>query len=166
MIAAEILPRLGDRRVVEIHVCDVEELHREISKTRPIRANRTLAVLSKMFSLTLRAAAGEIEPWRNQAQGNPCGGVKRNVEQGHERFFSEAELAAISDALQTYGETPAANCLRFIMLTGARPGEAMQAKWEEFAEQGTWVKPTPPPLRSSNAFGRSAPNSLGRPRAI
>jgi len=144
MILAEILPRLGHRRVAEIHIGDVEELHGAISRRGvPVRANRTLSVLSEMFSMSLRPAAGEIEPWRNQAEGNPCKGAKRNVEQGRERFFSEAELAAISDGLAAYGETPAANCLRFVMLTGCRPAEAMHATWDELeAEPGFWVKPS------------------------
>nr|WP_294534770.1 site-specific integrase [uncultured Rhodoblastus sp.] len=96
-----------------------------------------------MFSLALRPLEGENTPWRDQAQGNPCRGVERNQEEGHERFFSEAEIAALSDALAAYGSTPARDCIRFIMLTGCRPGEAMQATWEQFdAEPGFWVKPS------------------------
>jgi integrase len=96
-----------------------------------------------MFSLTLKPMEGEQAPWRDHAQGNPCKGVGRNPEEGHERFFSEAELAALGDALVAYGPTPAANCIRFIMLTGCRPGEAMAATWEQFEiEPGFWVKPS------------------------
>ena len=74
--------------------------------------------------------------------GNPCKGVERNHEQGRERFFSPAELAAISDALAAYPGQTAADCVRLVMLTGCRPGEAMAAKWSEFdAEPGYWVKP-------------------------
>jgi hypothetical protein len=37
----------------------------------------------------------------------------------------------------------AANCLRLIMLTGARPIEAMMASWSQFdAEPGYWCKPS------------------------
>lgn len=96
-----------------------------------------------MFSLALKPMEGEKAPWRDQAQGNPCKGVGRNSEEGHERFFSEAEISALSDALVAYGPTPAGDCIRFIMLTGCRPGEAMQATWEQFdAEPGFWVKPS------------------------
>ena len=100
----------------------------------PIRANRVLAVASKMFSLSLLPMAGEIAPWRNAAQGNPCKGVERNREEGQERFFCEAEIAALTTPSQAYGTTSASNCLRFIMLTGCRPGEAMRATWDEFAD--------------------------------
>jgi integrase len=143
MIRNEILPRLGDRKVADIHFGDIKAIHKAITERgTPIRANRVLAVCSKMFALALLPAAGEVEPWRNQAQGNPCKGLSRNVEEGHERFFSQAELAALSDALAAYGPTPAANCIRFCMLTGCRPGEAMRATWAEFDAAGFWDKPS------------------------
>ena len=93
---------LGSRKVADVHQGDIEALHREITaRGKPVRANRVLAVTSKMFSLALNPMEGEQAPWRNQAQGNPCKGVSRNPEEGHERFFSEAELAALSDALDS-----------------------------------------------------------------
>ncbi len=144
MIEGEILPRLGARKVSEVHAGDMQALHRGISESgRLVRANRVLACASKMFSLALRPLEGENVPWRDQAQGNPCKGIERNQEEGHERFFSEAELAALGDALAAYGSKPAGDCIRFIMLTGCRPGEAMAATWEQFdAEPGFWVKPS------------------------
>lgn len=144
MIEKEILPRLGARKVAEIHVGDMQALHRSISESgRPVRANRVLGCASKMFSLALKPMEGETTPWRDHAQGNPCKGVERNQEQAKERFFSEAELAALSDALAAYGSRPAGDCIRLLMLTGARPGEAMAATWKQFdAEPGFWVKPS------------------------
>jgi integrase len=74
--------------------------------------------------------------------GNPCRGVERNHEEGRERFFSAQELAAISDALAEYSGS-GGDCLRLIMFTGARPGEAMRATWSEFdVEPRYWVKPS------------------------
>jgi integrase len=144
MAQKEILPRLGAQKVADIHAGDIEALHREITaRGTPVRANRVLAVASKMFSLALKPAEGEQESWRNQAQGNPCKGVGRNHEEGGERFFSEAELVALSDALIAYGPTPAANCIRFITLCGCRPGEAMAATWDQFeSEPSFWIKPS------------------------
>jgi len=144
IIEAEVLPRLGDRKIAEVHHGDIEALHRAITQRgAPVRANRVLAVLSKMFSLTLKPAEGENAPWRDNAQGNPCRGVERNQEEGSERFFSSAEIAAITDALNAYGRTSAADCMRLIMLTGCRPGEAMLATWDQFdAEPSVWVKPS------------------------
>jgi integrase len=144
MIEKKILPAIGDRKVADIHEGDIEALRNAITaRGTPVRANRVLAVASKMFSLALKRQEEEDASWRDQAQGNPCKGVARNHEDGHERFFSPAELAALGDALREYRDTPAANCLRFIMLTGCRPGEAMLARWDQFeTEPGFWVKPS------------------------
>jgi integrase len=126
MIENEILPKLGDRKVVDVHQGDIAALHKTISERgKFVRANRVLAVLSKMFSLSLVPAEDELEPWRDQAQGNPCKGIARNQEKGKERFFSTAEIAALSDALEAYGRTSTADCIRFLLLTGSRPGEAI-----------------------------------------
>jgi integrase len=142
MIVNEILPDLGKRRVADVHHGDMAALHKKITASgRPVRANRVIACASKMFSLALTPMAGETEPWRDAMAGNPCRGVERSPEQGKERFFSPAELAAIGGALHEIGDTPGANCLRLLMLTGARPAEAMYATWTEFADPGLWVKP-------------------------
>jgi integrase len=101
-----------------------------------------LAVCSKMFSLSLSSKAGESLPWRNAVQGNPCKGVARNHEEQRDRFFSKGELEKIADALAEYPGV-GADCIRLIMLTGCRPGEALQAQWPEFdKESGSWVKPS------------------------
>jgi|HubBroStandDraft_2_1064218.scaffolds.fasta_scaffold67577_2 integrase len=118
MITGEILPVLGERKVSEVHFGDLKGLHERITASgRPVRANRVIAVASKMFALSLKPMAGR------------------------ERFFSTAEIAALSEALAEH-QGPAANCLRWIMLTGCRPGEAMKAQWSEFAEPGVWTKPS------------------------
>ena len=119
-----------------------QRIDRPGRKPRRVRANRILTVASKMFSLSLRSRDGENAPWRNAVLGNPCKGIERNHEEGRERFFSQAELAAISDALNEYPGV-AADCVRLIMLTGCRPAEAMGAEWTEFDnEPGFWIKPS------------------------
>jgi integrase len=143
---AEIGKSLGvERRVADIHHGDVQHLHKMITASgRPVRANRVLSIASKMFSLALLPRAGEAKPWRDASMGNPCRGVRHNQEQGRERFFSEAELAALGDALEAYadGQSPTADAIRLTMLTGCRPSEALLATWEQFdSEPGYWVKP-------------------------
>jgi integrase len=142
MLDNEILPRIGSRKVADIHFGDMAALHKEITDSgRPVRANRVLALASKMFSLAMTPPADEIEPWRTQAQGNPCKGIERNPEHGRERYYSEAEIASIADALATYPGRSTANLVRFTMFTGCRPGEAMKAKWVDIdLDAGTWTK--------------------------
>ena len=141
-------------KVGDVHDGDLRDMHRRLTETRgPVRANRILACASKMFSLSLQTIAGENTRWRNSEQGNPCSHVARNPEPGRERFYSPAELARIADCLNLYPpqayesqkETgrAAADCVRLIMLTGCRPGEAMQAEWNEFDQKpGHWIKPS------------------------
>jgi integrase len=146
---AEIGQRLGRHtKIAEVHGGDIREMHRRISESmgrhgpRRVRANRILAIASKMFSLSLVPRAGETLPWRDAAQGNPCKGIERNREEPRERYFSKSELERIADALASYPGV-AADCVRLIMLTGCRPGEAMRATWEEFdKEPGSWIKPS------------------------
>ena len=144
----KMLDQIGDslgrgRKVADIHSADIEKMHQVISQRAPVRANRVLALTSKCFSLTLMLRAGEHEPWRTAAQGNPCKGVARNREEGRDNFFKEAEIAAIADALDLADEKACADAVRLIMLTGCRPIEAMRSRWSEFdAEPGFWVKPS------------------------
>jgi integrase len=143
-ILAEIGKHLGLRTpVADIHGGDVKKMHQAITDSgRPIRANRILAICSKAFSLSLVSEAGETRPWRDQAMGNPCKGVPRNHEEPRGKLYSQSELSAIGDALAAYPGV-AADCVRLIMLSGARPSEAMKAKWDEFdVEPGCWVKPS------------------------
>ena len=141
VIESRILPELGGRKVADVHSGDVRALHRAISASgAPVGANRVIGLLSSMFSLSLQPKAGDAKPWRDAAQGNPCQHVERNPETGRERFFSPVELVAIGDAL-ALSDSPEADCLRLLMLTGARPGEAMGATWADFAEPGIWDKP-------------------------
>jgi integrase len=134
----------GDRKVVDVHHGDIVALHRAITDTgHPVLANRVLSCASRMFSLALKPMAGEDKPWRDHAQGNPCKGIERNQEQAKERFLSPAEIAAVIDGLDAYGRTSAADCIRLILLTGCRPGEAMLATWNQFdAQPGFWIKPS------------------------
>uniref|UniRef100_UPI003F9646A4 tyrosine-type recombinase/integrase n=1 Tax=Roseiarcus sp. TaxID=1969460 RepID=UPI003F9646A4 len=89
MIKKEILPVLGERKVASIDNVDIESLCRAITgRGKPIRANRVLAVMSKMFSLALKRLPDEDAAWRNQAQGNPCRGISKNPERSRTRFFS------------------------------------------------------------------------------
>jgi integrase len=145
VMLGHILKHIGaDRRVADVHHGDIVALHRALTDSgRPVLANRTVACASRMFSLALKPMAGEDKPWRDQAQGNPCKGIERNPEQAKERFLSPVEIAAVVEALDAYGRTSAADCIRLIMLTGCRPGEAMLATWAQFdAQPGFWIKPS------------------------
>lgn len=56
-----ILPRIGRMRVKDVTHADIADLHRSM-KDRPYEGNRVLALLSKMFSLSIRWRWIEINP--------------------------------------------------------------------------------------------------------
>jgi integrase len=129
-----VRPQLGTMRVADLRHSDVEKLHRLIAKTAPYRANRTVAVLSKMLSLAVK--------WEMRGD-NPVRGIERAPEDKRERFLSPAEIGRLADALSGHKEKTSVNAIRLLMLTGARKGETLAAKWTEFdLAAGVWLKPS------------------------
>jgi integrase len=141
MIERTVRPELGARKVAEITYTDIDRLHRKLTKTSarkktgaPYAANRLLALLSKMFSLSIR--------WGMRSD-NPAQGVERNNEERRYRYLSGDELRRLTDALATHSSQSAANAIRLLLLTGARRGEVFSATWDQFdLEAGTWTKPS------------------------
>ena len=118
----------------EVAFTDMDDLHRKVTKSgTPYRANRVVALLSKMFSLSVRWR------WRDT---NPCLAIERNQEHKRTRYLSSDELGRLTGALAAYPDQQAANIIRLLLLTGARRGEALSAKWADFdLDTGVWTKP-------------------------
>ena len=128
-----IKPELGKRKVVSIEFTDVDALHRTITKKAPYRANRVVSILSKMFSLAVQ--------WKLRPD-NPCKGIERNDEAGRQRYLTSAELPRLTKALTEHPDRQAANIFRLLLLTGARRGEVLAARWADVdLESGVWTKP-------------------------
>ncbi len=129
-----VRPELGTRKVAEVRHADIERLHRRIAATAPYRANRTVAVLSKMFNLAVK--------WELRSD-NPAKGIERAQEEKRERFLAPAELTRLAEAMANHNQKTSANALRLLLLTGARRGEMLAAKWDEIDfGGGVWVKPS------------------------
>ena len=129
-----IRPELGKLKVADVRHADIERLHNRIGKTAPYRANRTVAVLSKMFSLAVK--------WEYRTD-NPAKGIERQPEEKRERFLSPAEIERLAAVLLAHREKTTCNAIRLLLLTGARRGETLGARWDEFdLEAGVWVKPS------------------------
>jgi integrase len=131
-IAADIRPVLGRLKVAEVSFADVDALHRSISKRGPYRANRGVAVLSRMFAMAIK--------WHMRTD-NPCRGVERNPEHQRRRYLSADELTRLATALDG-ADQQVADIIRLLLLTGARRGETLQARWTDInLTTGTWSKP-------------------------
>jgi integrase len=133
-IEGEIRPALRALKVADVTFADTDGFHRKLTnRGTPYRANRVLALLSRMFSLAIRWQ------WRSD---NPCRGVERNLEHKRKRYLTADELACLTAALAEHSDRQAANIIRLLLLTGARRGEALAARWVDFDDGfATWVKP-------------------------
>ncbi len=152
LLEQHILPKLGGKRLLDIQRANVMSLHLDISKARPVTANRAMAVLSALWGW-----AAKIE--MVSAAENPVRGLDKNREQGRERFLTDEEFerlgAAIHEA-ETVGlpmeidvESPnakhaqrpgtrrapldpfAAAAIRLLILTGSRLREILHLKWSD-----------------------------------
>jgi len=133
MIANIIKPKLGSMKVGAVRFSDIDRLHQNMRKT-PYRANRTVALLSKMFSLAIK--------WDLRSD-NPAKGIDRYHEEPRHRFLSQAELKRLFDALGNYPNQTLANVIRVLLLTGARSGEVLNATWGQFdLKNGVWDRPS------------------------
>ena len=128
-----IIPKLGGKAVREVTHRDISALHNQLRST-PYRANRTLALLSKMFELSIR--------WGLRPD-NPAKGVEKFPEEKRHRWLSDTELARLTNALDEHPNQSAANAIRLQLLTGARIGEVLSARWQDYdLERGVWIKPS------------------------
>jgi integrase len=132
-IATDILPAFGKTKVAAVSHADIDGFHHRLSARAPTHANRTVAVLSRMFNLAIRWG------WRSD---NPCKGVERNQENKRHRYLTGAEMSRLSAALAELADQSAANAVRLLLLTGARRGELLAAKWADVdLEASVWIKP-------------------------
>ncbi|HVC62390.1 MAG TPA: site-specific integrase [Acetobacteraceae bacterium] len=128
-----VRPQLGQIKVAALRHSDAQRLHDKVAETAPYRANRCMAVLAKMMGLAVN--------WEMR-QDNPVRGIERAPEQKRERFLTPAEIARLADVLATHPERTSANAARLLLLTGARKGETLAAKWADIdIGTGTWSKP-------------------------
>ena len=134
ILKQHVRPALGRMKTADVRHDDIDRLHRRIAATAPYQANRTAALLSKMFTLAVK--------WEMRAD-NPVRGIERAPEEKRERFLSPAEVARLGEVLAVHPERTSCNAIRLLLLTGARRGEVLNATWSQFDfETGIWVKPS------------------------
>ena len=130
----DIRPALGRHLVAAVTLTDIEALHRGITRRgSTYHANRVVSLLSRLFGLAVK--------WRMRPD-NPCKGLERNPEYQRRRYLSADELTRLAAALDQLHDQQSANIIRLLLLTGARRGETLQARWDDInLNAGTWSKP-------------------------
>jgi integrase len=88
----ELRAALGRHKVAEVTRTQVGKLHYDM-RTRPYMANRALAALSALFTYAERHG-------HRPDGSNPCRSITEYRETKRERYLSEAEFAALGEALR------------------------------------------------------------------
>ena len=117
---------IGKRRIEEISRQDIE---RVVKPLRPVMRNRTLALISRLFTL--------FQSW-GWCESNPVRFVEKAREEPRDRTLSESELAALGMALEAENDTsPAAvAAIRFAIISGLRIGEVITMQWTNIDFEG------------------------------
>jgi len=149
----DVLPAWGRRKAKEITRRDViAMLDRIVDRGSPIAANRTLAVVRRMFGWALS---------RDIVTANPCTGVKApGKENRRDRVLNLDEIAALWRALGNT-ELPISSPIRLALklqfATAQRKGEVIDAEWSEFdLAESVW---TIPAKRAKNGMPHRVPLS-------
>jgi integrase len=127
MISNIILPAFRGNTVTSVSSTDIGRLHNRLRST-PYRANRVVALLSKMFNLAEQW--GLIDPGTNPARF-----VKKFKEESRQRFLDLGELERLGQELddsdaRTIEEPQVTAAIRLLLLTGCRLDEIRTLKWD------------------------------------
>lgn len=133
-LRAHVLPKWKALKAAKITRADVAALLDSIASTAPTSANRTQSILSKLFNWAVESAL---------VPANPVAGMKKRAkERAKERTLSPDEIRLLwpaFDSGKVTGDMAAA--LRFLLLTGQRPGEVAGLRIEEVIEEATGAGP-------------------------
>jgi integrase len=132
ILRKDVIPAWGRRKAKDIARKDVIALLDAIvDRGAPIAANRTLAVVRRMFGWALS---------RDIVPVNPCASVKApGKETRRDRVLNADEIVAFWRALEDpeIGISQAIRlALKFQLVTAQRKGEVIDAKWDEFDLDG------------------------------
>ena len=119
----------GKRSIESITALEIKDWHKSLRKT-PYLANRTKAILSKIFSYA--ESVSKIPPG-----SNPCRSVGNFEEKPRKRYATETELKIIHSLLTKYQSTypREVGFIRLLMLTGCRPSSLVRARHSDIV----WV---------------------------
>ena len=153
ILRKDVISEWGPRKAKDIARRDVIALLDAIvDRGSPIAANRTLAVIRRMFGWALS---------RDIVPASPCVAVAAPAKENRrDRVLSTDEIASLWHALgrSDLGISPSIRlALKLQLLTAQRKGEIIGAEWSEFdLQEGVW---TIPATKSKNGMPHRVPLS-------
>lgn len=122
------------RKLRTITRADVAARHADMGKTRPVSANRMVALVRTMFN--------KAHDWGLHPGPNPASGIRFFKEVKRDRFVTPAELPRLWTALQKEPNPYVRGAFFIGLLTGARRSEVLTMRWEDLdLIQGLWRIP-------------------------
>lgn len=149
--------RFGRLQLKEIRRKDVQDFHTQlftVEHLAPATADHHVVYLRRLLNLAVQ--------W-DMLERNPLTKIElMRVDNKVERYLSDDEARKLIEVLMADVSSGASYVLLFLLSTGARLNEAMQAKWEQIdLEKGVWripatnsksKKPRPVPLNDSASW--------------
>lgn len=126
-IERDIKPALGHKALSDVGSKDIVRFKGDMSAT-PVKANRVLALLSKMFNLA--------EEWEYRDAGtNPTRHIRKFKEVPRERYLKPGELERLEKVMQDaeineWTSQPVIDAIRVLQMTGARLREVLNMQWD------------------------------------
>jgi hypothetical protein len=120
----KILAEFGDVALTSLSSHDIQRLHDRLRvQGCAATANRHLALLKRCLNLAII--------WGKLVGANPVRGIRMHQENNQRhRYISGVELRSFLDALEAEPSRSLADALRFLLMTGARRTEVLQARWD------------------------------------
>ena len=122
-LAKDVLPQIGFKRIGDVKRSDVNDvLDRIVDRGAGIQANRTLAVLRRMFNWCIE---------RGLIDASPAEKIRPPaLEQSRDRVLTDDEIRLAWGAFESIG-WPFGPIAKLLLLTGARRDEVASARWSE-----------------------------------
>jgi len=124
-IGQHLLPAWGQRKVDSITQADVAALHSRIGEKHRYEANRTVALLGKMFALARRWG------FLPETVANPARGIDKFKEQKRNRWVTPEELPRLATAIAQHPNLYIRAALWLYLLMGVRREELLRAQWAD-----------------------------------
>jgi integrase len=120
-----VVPAWGGRKAEVTTRADVSALHREIGERGPYVANRTLALISHLFTWA------EQEGLVPEGHPNPARGVQRFREKARDRWLNAREVRALAEAIEEEPSVFVRAYFWLALFTGCRKRELLRIEWTD-----------------------------------